>query len=233
MKRWIVWLMAAAWICGYGQPFVVVELFTSQGCSSCPPADELLAELADEHTEIIGLAYHVDYWDRLGWEDPYGSAWNTSRQHHYNRVLETGRVYTPQMVVGGREEFVGSDGRRARAAIASARQTSNLELESVLEAGRVQVTVGKLNAYGGKSLLVAITTDATTRVKRGENRGKTLRERFIVREAQQIEVVDATQRVDLALPRGDASTDYTLVALVQEPRTMAVLAAARERLSPP
>ena len=94
------------------KPFVVVELFTSEGCSSCPPADELLSEIVDgryENTDVIGLSFHVDYWDYIGWKDPYASRDFTNRQRIYAEKLRSHQLYTPQMVVNGKHEFVGSN----------------------------------------------------------------------------------------------------------------------------
>lgn len=95
------------------QPVVVVELFTSEGCSSCPSADRLLSEIVDkkEDVEVIGLSFHVDYWDYIGWKDPYADSRYTLRQRIYAEKLQSYQVYTPQMVVNGKYEFVGSDRR--------------------------------------------------------------------------------------------------------------------------
>ena len=100
---------------------VVVELFTSEGCSSCPPADALLQSLVDaqpiDGAQIIGLGHHVDYWDRLGWRDKFSSGASTARQQRYARTFNVDSIYTPQMVVDGRDEFVGSNRSAAWQAI--------------------------------------------------------------------------------------------------------------------
>ncbi|MCA9557144.1 MAG: DUF1223 domain-containing protein, partial [Myxococcales bacterium] len=102
--------------------FAVVELFTSEGCSSCPPADANLARLlkAAGDRPVLGLSWHVDYWDRLGWKDPFSSDAATARQNAYAKAWGTRRLYTPQMVVNGRDEFVGSSEAQADAAVAAA-----------------------------------------------------------------------------------------------------------------
>jgi hypothetical protein len=99
---------------------VVVELFTSQGCSSCPPADALLSTLADR-PDVLALAFHVDYWNRLGWTDPFSGPWATARQTAYAAQLGSDQVYTPQAVIDGRSDVVGSDREALEAAIATAR----------------------------------------------------------------------------------------------------------------
>ena len=103
---------------------IIVELFTSEGCSSCPAADALLQSLVDTQpiagADVIGLGHHVDYWNELGWRDRFSSAASTNRQQRYGQVFNVDSIYTPQMVVDGREEFVGSDSRGARRAIGKA-----------------------------------------------------------------------------------------------------------------
>src|SRR5438132_8543629 len=127
---------------------VLVELFTSEGCSSCPPADALLRTLADAQpiagAEIIALSQHVDYWDRLGWKDRFSSAAFTNRQQQYGRAFNIGSIYTPQMVVDGREQFVGSDASRARRAIGTALSAPHAVVSIALDLtgpDRVAVTV--------------------------------------------------------------------------------------------
>ena len=111
--------LAAAPVAAAERP-IVVELFTSEGCSSCPPADALLAELATR-PEVLALSFHVDYWDRLGWKDPFSSAAATARQRHYAEILGLGNVYTPQIVVDGRWQAVGSDRGEVEHALDAAR----------------------------------------------------------------------------------------------------------------
>lgn len=120
---------------------VLVELFTSEGCSSCPPADTLLTRLAAErtigHAEVVTLAFHVDYWDRLGWKDRFASAAFTERQHRYATAWKSDRVYTPQAVVDGRLEFVGSNGPRALEALATSAARPHLTVALAWAAGDV------------------------------------------------------------------------------------------------
>ena len=124
---------------------IVVELFTSEGCSSCPPADALLAELASR-PDVLALSFHVDYWDRLGWKDPFSSAAATDRQRNYANLLRTGTVYTPQIVVDGRWQAVGSDRDEVEQAIGSAhRSEAMLPVALAFEQGRARITIGAGN----------------------------------------------------------------------------------------
>jgi len=168
---------------------VLVELFTSEGCSSCPPADELLARLTQERVggvQVIALSEHVDYWDDLGWRDRFSSPVFTRRQQAYARRLRLTGSYTPQLVVGGRTDVLGSDARGARAAIAAARRDASGRIDVRLVPGAQADLVLEVAASwnGGQAgdVLVAVVQDrATTRVARGENAGRTLEHVSVVR----------------------------------------------------
>ena len=169
-------------------PVAVVELFTSEGCSSCPPADRVLGEMVAragrEGARIYPLAFHVDYWDNLGWKDPYARPEFTRRQREYAAAFKTG-VYTPQMVVNGAREFVGSEKERAdatvRAALEQPARVGVTVMASVAhEKVQVQYTLsGDLKGLNVQAALVE--RGLTSRVPRGENSGKTLSHENVVR----------------------------------------------------
>jgi hypothetical protein len=158
---------------------VVVELFTSQGCSSCPPADALLTELA-RNPNILPLAFHVTYWNNLGWRDPFSLDAATDRQRAYQRSLRTDTIYTPQMVVEGQTDVIGSDRAAVAAAIARANTSSSvpLTITSSPEGLAVRVGAGQGEA---RILLVGYDSLHKTSVTRGENAGRSLPEANIVR----------------------------------------------------
>jgi hypothetical protein len=151
---------------------VVVELFTSQGCSSCPPADSLLGELA-RNSDVVALGFHISYWDGLGWKDPFSSQSSTDRQRTYARLLEIGQVYTPQIIVDGSREMVGSDRAKVLAALNDARAEAIAPV--TFAADRRSVTIGAGDARGAV-LLVRFAQESTTRVARGENARRTLQD---------------------------------------------------------
>jgi hypothetical protein len=158
---------------------VVVELFTSQGCNSCPPADALLAELA-RRPDVLPLSFHVDYWDYLGWKDPYASRAHTERQRAYSRALATRFTYTPQMVVQGAMQEVGSKRTEVEALIAKAAAKRAEGPEIVLADGRVRIGAA---AGAPASVWVAYFRRAAANdVPRGENAGRRLETVNAVRE---------------------------------------------------
>jgi hypothetical protein len=164
-----------------GERPVVVELFTSEGCSSCPPADSLLAELA-ARPDLLALSFHVDYWDRLGWKDPFSSAAATRRQDRYARLLGLGAVYTPQMVIDGHWQTVGSDRDAVVRAVAEARQTSALvPMTLALDHGRARVAFAGRAGMSAAVLLVGFDRRHVDRVGGGENDGRTLTHVDVVR----------------------------------------------------
>ena len=226
-------LLAALAACApaYGDTrrVVLVELFTSQGCSSCPPADRALAELGREEG-IVALAFHVDYWDDLGWKDPFSSEAWTARQRAYARALgEGGRIYTPQLVVNGRAHVVGSDRRGAAAAIRRAREaaarTIDLGATARLDAetGRVRVATTARGAGTGEVWAALVESGLTTAVSRGENSGKRLANDFVVRRLERVVDGEASLRVARTWRR----KHLAVVVFVQDPGDLQVLAAVR------
>lgn len=168
---------------------VVIELFTSQGCSSCPPADRLLNKLARDSTDerpIAALSFHVDYWDDLGWPDPYAiPAW-TERQRAYARALGDRSVYTPELVVGGTKGMVGSNAVAITAALAAAPRPALLATKSTWSAAHLEVTT---IAPADADVWVAIYEDGTsTNVLRGENAGETLVHDRVVRHLERVAI---------------------------------------------
>ncbi len=169
---------------------VVIELFTSEGCSSCPPADRLLAELQQRHTldnaELLLLGEHVDYWNGFGWKDRYSSADFTERQRQYTHELGLESAYTPQAVIDGRVDVVGNDQRGLERAIlkaASAPKPASVSLRWI-DAGLLSVQVRNASSV---RVLLAVTEDGlTTQVGGGENGGRTLRHAAVVRELRDL-----------------------------------------------
>jgi hypothetical protein len=183
---------------------VLVELFTSEGCSSCPPADRLLARLVREQpiegAEIIALEEHVDYWNRLGWADPFSSGHHSARQQEYARAFGKA-IYTPQMVVDGWSEFVGSDARRLREAIERATQAPKADVRIARTDSKdgdgaiaLQVRVEQVPqvaARDGGAVFLAITEDdLESSVTRGENAGRRLTHVAVVRSLQRMGKLD-------------------------------------------
>jgi hypothetical protein len=182
---------------------VVVELFTSQGCSSCPPANAYLNELARDRTDVLPLAFHVTYWDRLGWKDPFSLSAATERQDVYGHRFGDGS-YTPEIVVDGASSHVGSYRQEVGSAIEQAkRQSQTAASVSVTRDGSqllIEVGAGKGN---GRVLLIGFDHDHQTPVRRGENSGRTLEEANVVRSIRAIgDWQGAALRLSEAFPEG-------------------------------
>ena len=165
---------------------VVVELFTSEGCSSCPPADAFLTELAHGRRDVLPLAFHVTYWNSLGWRDPFSLEAATSRQRSYGARFGDGS-YTPEMVVDGAKGLVGSDRGSAEAAISAAASRSRTAAPITLSrrGGRFVISLGG-GSGSGRVLLVGFDPEHRTAVGRGENSGRTLTESNIVRSIRSV-----------------------------------------------
>ena len=176
---------------------VLIELFTSEGCSSCPPADTLLAKLVTEQpiagVEVVGLSLHVDYWNRLGWVDPFSKAEFTDRQNDYATIWGVSRIYTPQAVVDGAKEFVGSDWAAAREHIRAAAAIPKVPVTIELDAqspgsDRVlaRIVVSPSTARASKvHVLLAVAEDGlVSDVRRGENADRKLSHMAVVRSVE-------------------------------------------------
>ncbi len=232
-------LLAAALVSGFaaagraqGPAPVVVELFTSEGCSSCPPADAFLGELA-QRPDIVALAFHVDYWDYIGWKDPYASPLATQRQHDYATALGLHMVYTPQMVVDGRTDVVGSERGDVEAAIGKAAAGPKLAISIAKDAAgyRVMIPAAAPPAGGPATVWLALfDSEQETRVKRGENGGRTLKEFNIVREWRKIGTWDGeATTLPLAVAMGNADRRGCAI-IVQAGPVGPILGAAVMRL---
>jgi hypothetical protein len=165
---------------------VVLELFTSEGCSSCPPADALLIELA-KRPNVLALSFHVDYWDRLGWKDPYSSTEATARQENYAHLLGIDTVYTPQIVVDGSWEAVGSDRAAVERMLDKAeQQPAALPVTLLVDKRQARITVNSGGGASGSVVLIGFDRRRTDTVERGENSGRTLAHVDVVRGIEQV-----------------------------------------------
>jgi hypothetical protein len=198
---------------------VVIELFTSEGCNSCPPADTLLGRLSGRH-DILPLAFHVDYWDYIGWKDPFDFPAATERQYAYSHALGLNMVYTPQMVVDGAHDAVGSNEGAVAKAIAVAAAQPKLKLSVWRDAsGAYKVTIpADPRQKGTATVWVALFDHAhNTPVARGENAGQTLTEFNIVREWRKIGEWSGAE-AQIALNLTPESDEYDACAVLVQLR---------------
>lgn len=210
---------------------VLVELFTSEGCSSCPPADELLQQINGRSTPegqlIVGISEHVSYWDSLGWKDPFSSDFYTKRQSEYSQHFGLGSAYTPQMVVNGGEQFVGGDRRALAAAFSreASRRQIQLHITAALVAGNqlaFSYSASDLPA-NQKLQLFAVLVDDSDRssVLRGENSGRELAHVSVARAFASMGVLHAAEQQSLSLPlpssfNAKTGTGHHLVLFAQQ-----------------
>jgi len=210
--------------------FALIELYTSEGCSSCPPADKLVAKIAQEYKEkeVYILAYHVDYWNNLGWRDVFSSPQYSQRQRNYADYLHLDGVYTPQAIVNGKTEFVGSEEGKMQAAIQaglSKSATAELVLTN-LKIGNnkasLQYTI--TGAANASLVLAVIEKHAQTQVKAGENSGHMLPHINIVQKFQTISLKNDSGNAEISLPDGFNAKDWGITAFIQSNRDGAILA---------
>jgi hypothetical protein len=201
----------------------VVELYTSEGCSSCPPADQLLESLS-HRPDVLALAFHVRYWDSLGWPDRFALAFADDRQNRYVHRLALPSAFTPQLVVDGEHSFVGSDQRAIVPALAAARSGPAIDFEAA--ATELQIGVAaQPGAPMADVLLLALLPQASTAIARGENGGRTLREVNVVRAAIALGTWQGSaQRYSVA--RLGLPADATAAAVLVQQRGQGAMLAA-------
>lgn len=221
MFKQIVITAVVSVVCSASPQPVLVELFTSEGCSSCPAADAVLEEL--DHTQplpgirVIVLSEHVDYWNHIGWKDPFSNPAFSRRQEKYARRFHLANVYTPQLVVDGNNEMVGSDDRSVRQAILNAAKDQKLaiRIETLPTSVRVEIDAPASND-GVLMLASADSSTAVSKVIRGENRGRLLRHAAVVRSLKEIGVVTKGMPFAMTVPVVDGTDNKHWIAFVQE-----------------
>ena len=212
-------------------PIAVIELFTSQGCSSCPPADKLLsatiAKASKNGKKIYALSFHVDYWNRLGWTDPFSDKAYSQRQSAYVKALGLSGAYTPQMLVNGKTEFVGSNQAALSKALATALNTApkvmilNLRAEKTVDTPYLHYELQ--GSFEEAVINVALISDAeTTVIRRGENSGRTLTNENVVKV---FKTVPAAASGNIQLPLQNVQADR-VIAYVQDRKTMEIYGAS-------
>jgi len=212
-----------------GNGFAVVELFTSEGCSSCPPADNAVAKLLKEYNNVYVLGYHVDYWDNLGWKDAFSNADYTKRQKNYARTLKSG-IYTPQVIVNGEAQFVGSDENKLHAAInKDLKDNAQQDLSIIATQNDNTIKVSYQTNSSDNLNIALVQLNAETKVQRGENQGATLHHVNIVRSFQTIALKNNTGKVSLHLPAGLSEKDCEVIAFTQD-ANMRVTSAAKTNI---
>lgn len=221
--------------------FVLLELFTSEGCPTCPPADANLAFLEREQpfadTEIITLALHVDYWNSVNWKDVYSSPVFSRRQQIYSQALKVNQIYTPQMIVDGRSEFSGNNMAKAQKAILDAMKTPKATIEAVPTANKLIVKISDVPAHEIATVFLAVTENNLASKRKGARKsGADGRQTSIVRTLSSLGMLAAEQtnlELETALQiQGDwKKENLKIVVFVQENASRKVLGATRVKLS--
>lgn len=221
-----------------GQRAVLVELFTSEGCSSCPPADDLLRKIDGKHTNtgvlIVGVSEHVNYWDHDGWKDPFDSTAITDRQNEYGKRFQLDSVYTPQMVINGETQVSGNDPKALLQSIqkAAVEHGATVKIASAKLDGNAVVAVvsfaGSLPKHGADLIAVVAQDETTPNVAAGENKGRTLINasvaRTLVKAASIRDAGETTVRIPLPDNLATAPDSRRhLIVWVQEPNVGPVL----------
>ncbi len=214
---------------GVGQGFAVVELFTSEGCSSCPPADEAVGRLKDWKKNLYILSFHVDYWNYLGWKDVFSDAAYSGRQQEYRNFFHLNNIYTPQVIVNGRVEFVGSEESHLREVVQKTiNEIPATEINiKVLQESNHKIPVS-ISSDGNPALrlnLALVQNFTTDFIQRGENKGKKLSHYFTVRDFKVQPDLKGVNTYSLSTPAGFRNSDYTVIAFLQDSNNGHIIAA--------
>src|SRR6187401_164060 len=210
--------------------FALIELFTSEGCSSCPPADQALEEIQKKYNDknVLVLAYHVDYWNKLGWKDVFSDASYTQRQEYYSNIFRLNAIYTPQVVVNGKKEFIGSNKSKL---ISSIEEQLNERSAVSIKLNVVQNTEGKIDVHYSaegvdakkeQAILVLVQKMATNEIKKGENKGRILHHINIVRNIFYLPLKERT--TSFTLPAGLQKEDVFVAGFIQDKRSGSIKA---------
>lgn len=212
--------------------FAVLELFTSEGCSSCPPADQLMGEIEKQYKDqpVYILAYHVDYWNNLGWKDKFCSVENSKRQQQYAQTLRS-QVYTPQLIVNGKKEFIGSDRDAVENAIQTALFNANntkIDLSAKVSDKEINVDFKTSdNTPQNKLLIRLVEKKSSTNVQKGENEGRHLIHWQIVHQQNQISLKNSKEGTTIfKLPANFNTNDWEIIGMIQNVKSGAIVGSA-------
>lgn len=208
---------------------VVVELYTSQGCSSCPPADKILKSLSSQ-SNIIALSLNVDYWDYLGWKDDLALAGNSKRQRKYAKVMRSRHVYTPQLMVDGKMDVVGSRRSQVDSAVATyADMSDKAQVDARVIGDTLEVSVSPRGASAGDSVIWLVGYDSSVikQIGAGENRGRNIEYSNVVREWREVGRWDGKAPLSLQSTRPKGESGFAVI--VQQDEVGPILGATQVR----
>ena len=220
--------------------FVVLELFTSQGCSSCPSADEQIRKITnmarDKNLPIFTMSFHVDYWDHLGWKDCYSDQKFTARQYQYGRVFAKRNIYTPQMVVNGVHEFVGSDGAECERLIAASlkeKQVRGIEFSVNYSISEYELNISYdvEENFNGYVNIALVQNESEISIKNGENSGRNITYSNIVRSFQQIDCREKSNgEIQIDIPKDLTADNFSITVYLQNKIDMKIIGAKKAAL---
>jgi hypothetical protein len=209
--------------------FAVLELFTSEGCSSCPSADKLLPVLAEEDSNIITLSFHVDYWDNLGWKDAFSDALFTERQRQYAEQFHLESIYTPQLVINGQYELVGSNKQKAESFIKKVQQESSTAEIKINDVKKQDQTLSischlEGDIKNAELLTALVQKHAERKIGGGENRGATLQHTNVVRSFIKNDA-KSNMNFSMKIPTDLKDTEWQLVIYLQRKSDLKIISA--------